>query len=144
MSSSEQSNPWDKLKCVKCCNKLSNLHFILFNKQKYHDECFTCAQCKSQITERQYSLNQAKEPICLNCFEANKYENSKFCHKCSLKIVDGPVVTANNKHYHPNCFTCIICNQLIDGMHIHINEMLKFYFLLKCFIFVVFLRQMYI
>jgi hypothetical protein len=116
----ESTDPWDKLKCVKCCDRLEH-HFIVYNHQKYHDKCFTCATCQFPIVEKQHGLNKDKQPICLTCHENAKYENSKFCHKCSLKIIEGPVVTISNLHYHPECFTCIICNQIIEGISLFLE-----------------------
>lgn len=111
---SESSNPWDKLRCAKCCDRLE-MHFVVYNHQKYHDRCFACATCRQPITDKQHGLNKEKKPICLSCHENSKYENSKFCYQCSMKIMEGPFVTAHDKHYHPNCFTCVICSQLIEG-----------------------------
>jgi len=76
----------------------------------YHIACFTCRVCSCRLQGKPFYAVDG-EPDCQECY-LNSLEK---CCVCSDPILDR-ILRATGKPYHPQCFTCIVCNLCLDGI----------------------------
>ncbi|XP_039967607.1 LIM domain-containing protein A [Bactrocera tryoni] len=79
-------------------------------EQIFHTACFTCAQCTVNLQGKPFYALDGK-PLC-------KYDYLQTLEKCSvcMKPIMERILRATGKPYHPQCFTCIICGNNLDGI----------------------------
>lgn len=107
----DQQVKLDDFVCVRCNDGFAqNETVVNSGGQVWHAECFVCAQCFQPFPDGIYFE-----------FEGRKYCEHDFqvlyapcCNKCNEFII-GRVIKAMNANWHPECFTCEMCNkQLAD------------------------------
>ena len=80
------------------------------NGRLYHVQCFTCHHCQCLLQGQPFYSIEGK-PFCregyLNTFEK--------CCKCFEPIMER-ILRATGKPYHPQCFSCLVCSQTLDGI----------------------------
>ncbi|XP_069968777.1 LIM domain-containing protein 1 isoform X4 [Bactrocera oleae] len=79
-------------------------------EQIFHIGCFTCAQCTVNLQGKPFYALDGK-PFC-------EYDYLQTLEKCSvcMKPIMERILRATGKPYHPQCFTCIICGNNLDGI----------------------------
>uniref|UniRef100_A0A8C5M5Y4 LIM domain-containing protein n=1 Tax=Leptobrachium leishanense TaxID=445787 RepID=A0A8C5M5Y4_9ANUR len=95
--------------CERCRSGFAPAEKIVnSNGELYHEQCFVCAQCFQQFPEGLFYE-----------FEGRKYCEHDFqmlfapcCHQCGEFII-GRVIKAMNNSWHPECFRCDICEQVL-------------------------------
>lgn len=73
----------------------------------YHEACFQCRSCHIPLACKQY-YNKAGIPLCEDCYQASL----ELCWACG-EVIKDQVIRALERAYHPTCFTCTTCKQLI-------------------------------
>lgn len=73
----------------------------------YHEACFQCRSCHIPLASKQY-YNKAGIPLCEDCYQASL----ELCWACG-EVIKYQVMRALERAYHPQCFTCTTCKQLI-------------------------------
>jgi len=76
----------------------------------YHVECFTCTNCFCLLQGKPFYALDGK-PFCEECY----LQTLEKCCKCLTPILDR-ILRATGKPYHPQCFTCVMCNKSLDGV----------------------------
>ena len=76
----------------------------------YHVACFTCSHCRCLLQGKPFYALDGK-PYC----QADYLETLEKCCKCLGPILDR-ILRATGKPYHPQCFTCVVCNESLDGV----------------------------
>ena len=76
----------------------------------YHVACFTCTHCHCLLQGKPFYALDGK-PYC----QADYLETLEKCCKCLGPILDR-ILRATGKPYHPQCFTCVVCNESLDGV----------------------------
>nr|XP_045613280.1 thyroid receptor-interacting protein 6-like isoform X2 [Procambarus clarkii] len=79
-------------------------------EQVYHIKCFVCIVCHLQLQGKPFYALDSK-PYCEDCY-LNTLEK---CCVCTKPILDR-ILRATGKPYHPQCFTCVVCNKSLDGI----------------------------
>ncbi|KAJ3591688.1 hypothetical protein NHX12_006820 [Muraenolepis orangiensis] len=95
--------------CERCKGSFAPAEKIVnSNGELYHEQCFVCAQCFRQFPEGLFYE-----------FEGRKYCEHDFqmlfapcCHQCGEFII-GRVIKAMNNSWHPHCFCCDICHDVL-------------------------------
>lgn len=79
-------------------------------EQIFHITCFTCAQCKVNLQGKPFYALDGK-PFC-------EYDYLQTLEKCSvcMKPIMERILRATGKPYHPQCFTCKVCGNNLDGI----------------------------
>eukprot|EP00047_Mylnosiga_fluctuans_P016895 m.57207 g.57207 ORF g.57207 m.57207 type:complete len:456 (+) comp6822_c0_seq1:1702-3069(+) len=93
--------------CDKCatCHKSMPGERINALGQLFHPACFVCQKCRKPLTAF-VELNG--KAYCKEDFAAL---SGKACGKCAKPLGDESYLSALNKTYHPDCFTCTDCHQ---------------------------------
>ena len=76
----------------------------------YHVACFTCTHCRCLLQGKPFYALDGK-PYC----QADYLDTLEKCCKCLGPILDR-ILRATGKPYHPQCFTCVVCNESLDGV----------------------------
>ncbi len=76
----------------------------------YHKRCFTCARCNCLLEGKPFYAIDGK-PIC----QRDYLDTLEKCCKC-LEPIRERILRATGKPYHPQCFTCVMCNKSLDGV----------------------------
>ncbi|XP_055500762.1 actin-binding LIM protein 2-like isoform X2 [Leucoraja erinacea] len=91
--------------CQKC-GKPCKGEALRVQRQFFHINCFTCKECGCDLAEGGFFVRQG-EYICTSDYQ--KLYGTR-CFSCS-EFIEGEVVSALGKTYHPNCFVCAVCRQ---------------------------------
>ncbi|KAM8927895.1 filamin-binding LIM protein 1 [Pelodytes ibericus] len=85
------------------------------NKQ-YHASCFTCRKCHRLLAGQMYYQKDG-QPICDHCYK----DTLEKCAKCQTLITQH-IVRAMGNGFHPECFTCVVCNRMIADESFAVDE----------------------
>ncbi|XP_073426308.1 filamin-binding LIM protein 1 [Dendrobates tinctorius] len=85
-------------------------------KKQYHASCFTCRKCHRLLAGLMYYQKDG-QPICEYCYK----ETLEKCGKCQSLILQH-IVRALGSSYHPECFTCVVCNRTIADESFAVDE----------------------
>ncbi|XP_056400297.1 filamin-binding LIM protein 1 [Hyla sarda] len=85
-------------------------------KKQYHANCFTCRKCHRLLAGQMYYQKDG-QPICDHCYK----ETLEKCAKCQTLILQH-IVRALGNGYHPECFTCVVCNRPIADESFAVDE----------------------
>lgn len=72
----------------------------------FHIKCFTCKVCGCDLAQGGFFIKNG-DYLCT--LDYQRMYGTR-CHGCG-EFVEGEVVTALGKTYHPNCFACTICKR---------------------------------
>ncbi|XP_055857914.1 lipoma-preferred partner homolog isoform X3 [Episyrphus balteatus] len=78
--------------------------------QVYHIACFTCSQCQINLQGKPFYALDGK-PYC----EVDYLNTLEKCSVCMKPILER-ILRATGKPYHPQCFTCVVCGNSLDGI----------------------------
>ncbi|ODV93762.1 hypothetical protein PACTADRAFT_51518 [Pachysolen tannophilus NRRL Y-2460] len=104
--------------CKSCGQQLSG-QFVRALGDVYHVSCFRCYECGKECASKFFS-SEIKDPI--TGVEGTKialceYDYFKkldlICYKCN-NALRGPYVTALNRKYHLEHFTCSVCDKVFE------------------------------
>uniref|UniRef100_A0A8C6A215 LIM zinc-binding domain-containing protein n=1 Tax=Marmota marmota marmota TaxID=9994 RepID=A0A8C6A215_MARMA len=106
---SNMANALASATCERCKGGFAPAEKIVnSNGELYHEQCFVCAQCFQQFPEGLFYE-----------FEGRKYCEHDFqmlfapcCHQCGEFII-GRVIKAMNNSWHPECFRCDLCQEVL-------------------------------
>ncbi|KAM4703212.1 filamin-binding LIM protein 1 [Rhinophrynus dorsalis] len=85
-------------------------------KKQYHASCFTCRKCHRLLAGQLYYQKDG-QPICDHCYK----DTLEKCAKCQTLIMQH-IVRAMGNGYHPECFTCVVCQRRIADESFAVDE----------------------
>lgn len=109
--------------CAGCGEEIVSGKILTALGKKWHPQCFKCDECGNPITGGSFSIREDM-PICSSC--ANKLTGGggdddddgptgKDCGKCGEPLTGAAVQGLTGGYWHPECFTCFDCGDVIDG-----------------------------
>ncbi|KAF4085040.1 hypothetical protein AMELA_G00113040 [Ameiurus melas] len=103
----EAHRPPEKLviQCYKCREPCKG-EVLRVQSKHFHIKCFTCKVCGCDLAQGGFFLKNG-EYLCT--LDYQRLHGTR-CHGCG-NFVEGEVVTALGKTYHPTCFVCTICKR---------------------------------
>ncbi|KAG8431371.1 hypothetical protein GDO86_018944, partial [Hymenochirus boettgeri] len=103
--------------CAFCHKSISpSTAVIEAMKKQYHAACFTCRNCHRLLAGQLYYQKDGK-PTCDHCYK----ETLEKCAKCQGLIMQH-IVRAMGNGYHPECFTCVVCQRRIADESFAVDE----------------------
>jgi len=81
---------------------------VLAGGHTFHQDCFTCTHCHQRLGDQFFVV--ADKNYC----PLHQTVALDSCTRCDQPIKEGSVLV-NKKPYHPECFLCEMCNQIIGG-----------------------------
>ncbi|XP_039727068.1 actin-binding LIM protein 1 isoform X3 [Pteropus medius] len=103
----EPHHPAEKpvIHCHKCGEPCKG-EVLRVQTKHFHIKCFTCKVCGCDLAQGGFFIKNG-EYLCT--LDYQRMYGTR-CHGCG-EFVEGEVVTALGKTYHPNCFACTICKR---------------------------------
>ncbi|XP_029091424.1 actin-binding LIM protein 2 isoform X3 [Monodon monoceros] len=89
------------------CNTCGNVcrgEVLRVQSKYFHIQCFVCKECGCDLAEGGFFVRQG-EYICTQDYQ--RLYGTR-CFSCD-QFIEGEVVSALGKTYHPNCFVCAVC-----------------------------------
>ncbi|XP_043992745.1 actin-binding LIM protein 1a isoform X16 [Gambusia affinis] len=93
------------IQCYKCGEPCKGEVLRVQNKH-FHLKCFTCKVCGCDLAQGGFFMKNG-EYLCM--LDYQRMHGTR-CNGCG-DFVEGEVVTALGKTYHPSCFVCTICKR---------------------------------
>jgi len=108
------------MKCAVCGEGLRGTYFTymdqLICEKDYRETQKQCSECGDMITGTYYTLDNDKI-VC----EADYRKQLGNCQKCGL-VVEGRIMKVSGTLYHPDCFTCSVCQKSMVGVPFSLGE----------------------
>ncbi|XP_054437882.1 actin-binding LIM protein 2 isoform X1 [Pteronotus mesoamericanus] len=95
--------PSTAILCATCGNVCKGEVLRVQNKY-FHIKCFVCKACGCDLAEGGFFVRQG-EYICTRDYQ--RLYGTR-CFSCD-RFIEGEVVSALGKTYHPDCFVCAVC-----------------------------------
>uniref|UniRef100_A0A7N4NR28 Actin binding LIM protein 1 n=1 Tax=Sarcophilus harrisii TaxID=9305 RepID=A0A7N4NR28_SARHA len=93
------------IQCYKCGEPCKG-EVLRVQTRHFHIKCFTCKVCGCDLAQGGFFIKNG-EYLCT--LDYQRMYGTR-CNGCG-EFVEGEVVTALGKTYHPNCFACTICKR---------------------------------
>ncbi|XP_044274139.1 actin-binding LIM protein 2 isoform X1 [Varanus komodoensis] len=91
--------------CNNCGNPCKG-EVLRVQKKYFHIKCFVCKACGCDLAQGGFFVRQG-DYICT--LDYQRLYGTR-CFSCD-QFIEGEVVTALGKTYHPHCFVCVVCRQ---------------------------------
>ncbi|CAI9150105.1 unnamed protein product, partial [Rangifer tarandus platyrhynchus] len=101
--SAPEKPPGTAILCNTCGNVCRGEVLRVQNKY-FHIQCFICKACGCDLAEGGFFVRQG-EYICTQDYQ--RLYGTR-CFSCD-RFIEGEVVSALGKTYHPDCFVCAVC-----------------------------------
>uniref|UniRef100_A0A669PXP1 Actin binding LIM protein 1 n=1 Tax=Phasianus colchicus TaxID=9054 RepID=A0A669PXP1_PHACC len=103
----ESHHPTEKpvIHCHKCGEPCKG-EVLRVQSRHFHIKCFTCKVCGCDLAQGGFFIKNG-EYLCT--LDYQRMYGTR-CNGCG-EFVEGEVVTALGKTYHPNCFACTVCKR---------------------------------
>nr|XP_029540317.1 actin-binding LIM protein 1 isoform X3 [Oncorhynchus nerka] len=100
-------DPAEKL-CIQCykCGEPCKGEVLRVQYKHFHIKCFTCKVCGCDLAQGGFFMKNG-DYLCTLDYQRL---HGTCCNGCG-SFVEGEVVTALGKTYHPACFVCTICKR---------------------------------
>ncbi|XP_077157629.1 actin-binding LIM protein 2 isoform X3 [Paroedura picta] len=88
------------------CGKTCKGEVLRVQKKYFHIKCFVCKACGCDLSQGGFFVRQG-DYICT--LDYQRLYGTR-CFSCD-QFIEGEVVSALGKTYHPHCFVCVVCRQ---------------------------------
>lgn len=109
------------MSCGGCGQEITVGKILTALEKKWHPDCFKCDDCDGPITGGSFSIKNDM-PICTKCANQGRDQGDdedgplgKDCGKCGKPLTGVAVQGLTGGFWHPECFTCFDCGDVIDG-----------------------------
>ncbi|XP_042324786.1 actin-binding LIM protein 2 isoform X2 [Sceloporus undulatus] len=97
--------PGAAILCNNCRNPCKG-EVLRVQKNYFHIKCFVCKACGCDLAQGGFFVREG-DYICTVDYQ--RLYGTR-CFSCD-QFIEGEVVSALGKTYHPNCFVCMVCRQ---------------------------------
>uniref|UniRef100_A0A3P9MPU0 Four and a half LIM domains 1 n=1 Tax=Oryzias latipes TaxID=8090 RepID=A0A3P9MPU0_ORYLA len=101
---------------LDCCF-LSGSQNVEYKNKLWHEECFTCFECKQPIRTQSF-LAKGDDIFCVPCHD-KKF--AKKCFHCKQAITSGGI-SYQDQPWHSECFVCQTCRKPLAGSRFTSHE----------------------
>ncbi|GBL76302.1 Four and a half LIM domains protein 3 [Araneus ventricosus] len=109
------------VRCFKCRYPITDEEGVMYNKQPYHDKCFTCHRCQTRLAGQKFK-NVDDDIYCVHCYGETFCRK---CHSCGQPILIGDndvLYSYGDFKWHSDCFICRVCNRSLADTPFTIQE----------------------
>jgi len=110
----------DCMKCSVCGDSLRGTYFTCQDKliceKDYQETQQTCSECGSVISGPYYTLDNDRV-VC----EQDYKKMLGNCERCG-SVVEGKILKVSGGFYHPDCFTCVVCEMSLVGVSFSLDD----------------------
>ena len=117
--------------CPRCNGAVFQAEEVIEKGLSYHKRCFTCVNCNRPQTDKlQVFVGFDSQLYCKTCYpkiwhtplpldssrakiKAEPGDESG-CPRCGGKVFEAEKMASKSGYFHKLCFTCKICNRLMD------------------------------
>ncbi|KAM4624500.1 actin-binding LIM protein 1-like [Polymixia lowei] len=101
-------HPPEERLLIQChrCGEPCKGEVLRVQSRHFHIRCFTCKACGCDLAQGGFFVKNG-DYLCT--LDYQRLHGTR-CHNCG-EFVEGEVVTALGKAYHPTCFVCTACKQ---------------------------------
>ena len=117
--------------CPRCNGAVFQAEEVIEKGLSYHKRCFTCVNCNRPQTDKlQVFVGFDSQLYCKTCYPKiwhtplpldtcrNKIKaepgDESGCPRCGGKVFEAEKMASKSGYFHKLCFTCKICNRLMD------------------------------
>ncbi|XP_049879395.1 LIM domain kinase 1 isoform X2 [Pectinophora gossypiella] len=104
----EGPNSKGSLSCAGCLNDIGAAEYVSALGQDWHKDCFRCSVCDAALSS--WYFEKAGLLFCQADYWARYGES---CQQCG-QVITGPVMSAGEHRFHPECFACVACAAHIE------------------------------
>ncbi|XP_028170531.1 LIM domain kinase 1-like, partial [Ostrinia furnacalis] len=104
----EGTNTNESLNCAGCLNDIGDDDYVSALGQEWHKDCFRCSVCDAALSS--WYFEKAGLLFCQSDYWARYGES---CQQCT-QVITGPVMSAGEHRFHPECFACVSCAAHIE------------------------------
>ncbi|GBP71901.1 LIM domain kinase 1 [Eumeta japonica] len=110
------------LNCGGCLNTIVDDSYVSALDHNWHTDCFRCSVCDDPLSSWYFE----KDGL-LFCQTDYWVRYGESCQQCG-QVITGPVMSAGDHRFHPECFACVSCGANIeDGEPYALVERSKLY-----------------
>lgn len=103
-------------RCQSCHEYIeSNAIRVKGTDNAYHPDCFVCTKCGIVLHGKFFTVEN--ETLC----EEDFVKTRDTCFNCSRPILESSL-KALSRLYHPECFSCSMCPQILNGKEFFVTE----------------------
>ncbi|KAF5898165.1 actin-binding LIM protein 2 isoform X2, partial [Clarias magur] len=104
----QQPKPHPQSGAIPCqnCGQACKGEVLRVQNKHFHIKCFVCKECGCDLAQGGFFVRQG-DYICT--LDYQRLYGTR-CFSCE-QFIEGEVVSALGKTYHPRCFVCAICKQ---------------------------------
>ncbi|KAJ1975291.1 Rho-type GTPase activating protein Rga1 [Dimargaris xerosporica] len=121
MSVAPESMPRVTEKVCARCKKALPRHYVRALNNTYHLKCFTCLVCGQVVAKKFFPITSPNGETYALCEKDYYGQLDLLCHKCDEPLLTS-YITANDKKYHLEHFTCSMCPIVFGPEDIYYEE----------------------
>merc|ERR1719350_2405560 len=91
------------------CSDYMRSGCVLVGGLSYHPDCFACSECSLPILDKFFTTDEGRW-LCEEHYRLTKPR----CSVCNMPVMER-MLTAMDRQFHPACFTCSVCDSMLDG-----------------------------
>uniref|UniRef100_A0A8D0DQX2 Four and a half LIM domains 5 n=1 Tax=Salvator merianae TaxID=96440 RepID=A0A8D0DQX2_SALMN len=96
------------------CKKVITTGGVTYHDQPWHQECFLCTGCKTQLAGQRFISNNG-HPYCLECFSKHYAKRCAACTNPITGLGGAKFISFEDRQWHSDCFKCGKCSSSLVG-----------------------------
>uniref|UniRef100_A0AAG5DBM7 LIM zinc-binding domain-containing protein n=1 Tax=Anopheles atroparvus TaxID=41427 RepID=A0AAG5DBM7_ANOAO len=101
-------------KCAGCGIPIRDRYYLLVADRAWHNQCLRCCKCLHNLEAELSCYSREGNIYCKDDYY--RHFSARRCARCGNGIsASDLVMRAKDLIFHVNCFSCLICGQLLRG-----------------------------
>ncbi|EDV28081.1 expressed hypothetical protein, partial [Trichoplax adhaerens] len=102
--------------CAGCGTEIRDKHLLLSMDRHWHVNCLKCSCCGIRLDDVATKCYYKSGLILCQRDYIRRFGSGGSCAGCLQAISpDEMVLKLNQRAYHPNCFTCVVCTSRLTS-----------------------------
>ncbi|XP_049531000.1 LIM/homeobox protein Lhx9-like [Anopheles darlingi] len=101
-------------KCAGCGSPIRDRYYLLVADRAWHNQCLRCCKCLHNLEAELSCYSREGNIYCKDDYY--RHFSARRCARCRNGIsASDLVMRAKDLIFHVNCFSCLVCGQLLRG-----------------------------